>query len=174
MSDESSDARGEHECGGGVRRNNNRMAAAAQLHRCAFVCVLCRMWSGGSEAALSLCRYAVLSLCRFAATPQGALRLAHARVRASPSSNGLCCAQAVWPPHEHRERRRMCACARRRQPRRDARPLASALVALTWMALSVARCISVPLRRIRRDKRRRGKRRREQQRHEQSWQERYE
>ena len=156
MSDESSDARGEHECGGGVRRNNNRMAAAAQLHRCAFVCVLCRMWSGGSEAALSLCRYAVLSLCRFAATPQGALRLAHARVRASPSSNGLCCAQAVWPPHEHRERRRMCACARRRlalAPRRAAARVSACRADVDGAVLSpgASRCRCG----VRRDERRR-------------------
>ena len=82
-----------------------------------------------------LCRYAATPFCHYADLPLRrkvrsvwpthvcAHHPAQTGCAVHRPSDGLCCAQAVWPPHEHRERRRMCACARRRlalAPRRAA------------------------------------------------------
>ena len=194
LSDESRDARGEHERGGGVRRiiEDGLLSSAANLegaqkrHSASSAAAVSKVpevvvrllhvtndrtrarpgWLllPSSTAARScaccagcgavdrrpLCRYAATPFCHYAVLP---LRR---KVR------------SVWPTHvcAHRPAQTGCAvhrpsgrrtstasdrgCARAlaagSHSRRDARPLASALVAPTWMALSVARCISVPLR----------------------------
>ena len=96
-------------------------------------CVCCA--GCGAVDRRPLCRYAATPLSHYTALPLRrkvrsvwpthvcAHHPAQTGCAMHRPSDGLCCAQAVWPPHEHCERQRMCACACRRlalAPRRAA------------------------------------------------------
>ena len=129
-------------------------------------CVCCA--GCGAVDRRPLCRYAATPFCHYADLPLRrkvrsvwsthvcAHHPAQTGCAVHRPSDGLCCAQAVWPPHEHCERQRMCACACRRlalAPRRAAARVSACRADVDGAVLSpgASRCRCG----VRRDERRR-------------------